>query len=77
MQELDAAEQAGLVVSVAHLPPGSQVQAAFMREGLAPERLGEQQHPQQQQWQEQLEAGHRTGEGVGGRRALARQGMRW
>ncbi|KAL4419251.1 hypothetical protein ABPG77_001189 [Micractinium sp. CCAP 211/92] len=63
VQELDAAEHAGLVVSVAHLPPGSQVQAAFMREGLPPKRLeGHHHQKQQQQWQEQLEAGHRTGE---------------
>lgn len=44
VQELDSAEHAGLVVSVVHLPSGSRVQAAFIREGLAPGQ--QQQHHQ-------------------------------
>lgn len=40
MREVDSPERVGLVVSVLHLPPGSQVTATYMKDGLAPERPG-------------------------------------
>jgi hypothetical protein len=40
VREVDNPERVGLVVSVLHLPPFSQVTATYMKDGLAPERPG-------------------------------------